>query len=228
MLPSSATPDGPRSNNLRRYGPIAAIVVVIAIIGIVVVSSGSDKKSTTAASSSSAALNPVSNTGAITFNDAKAAGRNDLTFPDSCDKSTGQVAIPTTYPPDCFANLPPVTDVNTQGVTNDTIVVDVYIPPDDDAILKAITAPIADNDTAAQKEATYSTYNDLYARFYQTYGRKVQFKFLHGSGTSIDAVAARADAVKAAEEDHAFAVLGCTGDHRRVDSRAQCTQRLVH
>jgi len=43
---------------------------------------------------------------------------------------------------------------------------------------------------------------------YQTYGRKVELKFLDASGTSDNGTAARADAVKAVEEMGAFAVWG--------------------
>src|SRR5581483_3315839 len=64
------------------------------------------------------------------------------------------------------------------------------------------------NDTADEAQATYEGYNALYQTFYQTYGRKVQLKFLRASGTSDDPVAARADAVKASEEMGAFAVWG--------------------
>jgi hypothetical protein len=48
----------------------------------------------------------------------------------------------------------------------------------------------------------------MFNEYYQTYGRKVNVKFLHGSGTSDDEVSARADAVKAVDELGAFAVWG--------------------
>ena len=212
MLPSSATPDGPRSSNLRRYGPLAAIVVVLLIIGVVVLASGGDDKkpaaTTGTGSGSSSSNGPASTTGAISFSQAKAQGRTDLTFPDGCDSSTGRVAIPTAYPAECFVDQPAVTDPNTRGVTNDTITVVVYIPPDQDPILDFITAAINNNDTGDQAAATYDGYNELFQRYYQTYGRKVQLKFLRASGQSNDAVAARADAVKATEELGAFAVWG--------------------
>src|SRR6476646_5167384 len=207
MLPSSADADGPRSSNLRRWGPLAIIVVILVIIGVVVVATrGDDKKNNNASASSSAG--PALSTGAISFNQAKAQGRTDLTFPSTCDTSTGNVAIPTSYPAECFANQPAQTDPNTKGVTNDSVTVVVYIAPDADPILDFITAAVHNNDTGDQVEATYQGFNDLYQQFYQTYGRKVNLKFLRGSGTSDDAVAARVDAVKATEEMGAFAVWG--------------------
>jgi hypothetical protein len=47
----------------------------------------------------------------------------------------------------------------------------------------------------------------MFQKYLQTYGRKVQLKFLHGSGPSESEVAARADAQKAISEG-AFAVWG--------------------
>jgi Periplasmic binding protein len=206
MLPSSSESEGPRSSNLRRWGPLAIIVVILLIIGGVVLATRSSNDNNKNSSATASAGPPLS-TGAISFSQAKQQGRTDLTFPN-CDTSTGNVAIPTNYPAPCFANQPAQTDPNTQGVTNDSINVDVYIPPDQDAILDYITAAIQNNDTGDQVEATYTGYNALYQAMYQTYGRKVNIKFLRASGQSSDAVAARADAVKAAETDHAFAVWG--------------------
>jgi hypothetical protein len=184
---------------------LAVIVVLLLIIGgVVLATRGNDDKK----SSSSASAGPALSTGAISFSQAKAQGRTDLTFPQGCDKSTGQVAIPTNYPAECFANQPAQTDPGTKGVTNDAINVVVYIAPDQDAVLDYITAAIHNEDTGDESVATYNGYNALYQAFYQTYGRKVNLKFLRASGESSDAVAARADAVKAAEEDNAFAVWG--------------------
>jgi hypothetical protein len=206
MLPSSSDAEGPRSSNLRRWGPLAIIVVILLIIGGVVLATRSDSKKSS--SNATASAGPLLSTGAITYNQAKQQGRTDLTFPSTCDTSTGQVAIPTNYPVDCFANQPAQTDPNTPGVTNDAITVVVYIAPDQDPVLNFITAAIANNETGDEAVATYEGYNALYQAFYQTYGRKVQLKFLRASGQSTDAVAARADAVKAATEMGAFAVWG--------------------
>jgi len=207
MLPSSSDADGPRSsNNLRRWGPLAIIVVILLIVGGVVLATrgGNDDNKPSASASSSSALS----TGAISFNQAKQEGRTDLTFPKTCDTSTGQVAIPTNYPTDCFADQPAQTDPNTKGVTDDSINVVVYLAPDQDPVIDYITAAIQNNDTSDQVQQTYEGYNALYQAMYQTYGRKVNLKFLRASGESTDAVAARADAVKAAEELDAFAVWG--------------------
>src|SRR5439155_16434294 len=51
-------------------------------------------------------------------------------------------------------------------------------------------------------------YTEMFQKYFQTYGRQVQLKFLHGSGSSDSEVAARADATKAVDELGAFAVWG--------------------
>lgn len=210
MLPSSATSEGTRSSNFRRYGPLATIVVVLLIIAVVVFATRSDDKkpAATTGSGSSSSGSPASTTGAISFSQAKAQGRTDLTFPEGCDQTTGHVAIPVASPQECYANQPAVTPPGTKGVTDDAVTVVVYIAPDQDAVLDFITSAINNNDTGDQAAATYDGYNELFQRYYQTYGRKVQLKFLRASGQSNDAVAARADAVKATEELGAFAVWG--------------------
>src|SRR3954447_26264632 len=209
MQPSSAT-DGPdRGSSLRRWGPIIGIVVVIAIIAVVViVASGGDDKKTTATSSGSTSSGGAATlpAGAIPF--SQKGSRTDLTFSDKCDQSTGHLAMPYFFTPECFANVADNGGATAKGVTADTITVVVYLAPDTDPILDFITAPIHNDDTADQIQATYQGYTDMFNEYYQTYGRKVNLKFLHGSGTSDDEVSARADAVKAVDELGAFAVWG--------------------
>jgi hypothetical protein len=56
--------------------------------------------------------------------------------------------------------------------------------------------------------ATYEGYTELFQATYQTYGRRVELEFLNGSGDATNEEAARADAIRAAEEMGAFAVWG--------------------
>ena len=227
MQPSSSGDTPTKSGNpWRRYGPLIAIVAVIAIIaGILIFASGDDDNgnatATTAAASAgttggagssvaagTTAAGAASGTGAITFNQAKEEGRTDLTFGDSCDTTTGRLKIPDFYAPECYADAADNGGATATGVTADSITVVVYLSPDSDPILDFITAAISNDDTAAQAQQTYQDYTDMMNALYQTYGRKVVLKFLNGSGTSENATAARADAVKAVEELGAFAVWG--------------------
>ncbi len=109
---------------------------------------------------------------------AKAAGRTDLTFSDSCDTSTGRLKIPDFYAPECYANVDDNGGATATGVTADSITVVVYIAPDTDPVLDFITAAISNDDTGAQAKQTYQDYTDMINALYQTYGRKVELKFL--------------------------------------------------
>ncbi len=207
MQPSSDH-DGPTSRDgtsLRRWGPIVGIVAVIALIGAVVALSGGNdnqaKPTTTTAGGAG------SGTGAISFSQAKAKALK-VTFADTCDPSTGRLAMPYYFAPECYATAAGNGGATAPGVTGDEIKVVVYIAQETDAVLDFITAPIANDDTGAQAEQTYQGFTDMFNAYMQTYGRTVKLEFLHASGQSTDEVAARADAVKAMEEMGAFAVWG--------------------
>src|SRR4051794_16045172 len=125
MMPSSDTPSGSRSSNLRRYGPLGVIVVVALVVAIVVIASrGDDKKptattgSSSSSSSSSGGGGTASKTGAISFSQAKAQNRSDLSFPASCDQTTGHAAVPILLAQECYADQPAATDPGTRGVTD--------------------------------------------------------------------------------------------------------------
>src|SRR5436190_2047993 len=109
MMPSSPGPDEQRSS-LRRWGPLAVIVVIVVIVGIVVVASrGGDDDKNTAAASASNGTSSASGTDAISWSEAKQQGRTDVTFPKTCDTSTGNVAIPNAFAQECFADQKAVT-----------------------------------------------------------------------------------------------------------------------
>ena len=58
----------------------------------------------------------------------------------------------------------------------------------------------------ATAKETYQGYIDLFAKYYEMYGRKIDLQFFDGTGGPMDEVAARADA-KAIADMHPFAVL---------------------
>jgi hypothetical protein len=206
MQPSSDTPEtGGRA--LRRYGPAIAIVAVIAVIAAVVALSGGDDSADKVVGGSSPSSSGGGVDEAISFSEAKAKDL-DVTFKDTCDEETGQVAMPFFFTPECFANVDDNGGATAPGVTADKIVVVAYVPPDSDPVLDYITSAINNDDTSAESAATVQGYVDMFNRLFQTYGRTVELKILNGSGASENEVAARADAVKAVEEMGAFAVIG--------------------
>src|SRR5438874_2628722 len=192
MEPSTDRPDGGRSRQLRRYGPLVAIVVIAAVVGAVVLltSGGDNKKQTVAGGEGNAP------TGAISFSQAKKKGL-DVEFSKWCDKSTGRIAMPYFFRPECYANVKDNGGATAQGVTKDAIKVVVYLGEEHDPIIDFITAAIKNNDTTEQVKETYLGYDAIFGSLYQTYGRKVQIEFVQGTGTIVDEVAARADAQRA-------------------------------
>lgn len=133
----------------------------------------------------------------------------DVAWGDNCDPETGRLAVRDFFAPECYAPFEGDNGGDTaQGVTADSIKVVYYLGPDDDPIINYITAAIANDDTNADSEATLSTMRDYYEQFYELYGRTVDLEFFVGTGGASDEVAARADAVRIAEEIQPFAVLG--------------------
>jgi hypothetical protein len=210
MQPSSDQPVSNRNRQLKRWGPLIAIAVVVVIVVVIVAvaGGGSDKNDETTGGSSTTTPSggPA---GALTYAQAKADGTVDQhTFPH-CDKSTGNVAMPYFFASPCYADVKDNGGSTApQGITKDTITIGVYVAQESDAVLDYITSAINNNDTNAQIKATYQGYTDMFNSLYQTYGRKVVLKFIDASGGSQDEVAARADAVKAADDLKVFAVWG--------------------
>lgn len=209
MQPSSDTPEGGMSRQLRRYGPLAAIVVVIAVVAAVVAFTGGDDDGgddqTAASTTTGGQVAPPE--GAITFSQAREQNL-DVTFGPSCDQETGRIAMPYYFRSECYADVAENGGATSDGVTGDTIKVVIYLAQEDDLILKFITGPLQIDDTNAESEATYRGFAAMYEQLYQLYGRRVEFEVLRASGLVNDEVAARADAVTAAEDMGAFAVWG--------------------
>lgn len=215
MQPSSdssgSSGDNGGGSALKRFGPVAAIVAVIAIVvGVVVFSSGDDSTDepdeTTQSTDGTDAPATAGAPGAITYDQAQEEGL-DVTFMDTCDTETGNVAIPFFNPPDCYANVDDNGGATSPGVTADTISVVYWNAPDVDPTLDFVTAPIANDDTAEEIRDTVLDYVDMFNEFYQLYGRQVEVHVIQG-GTSEDSVTARATAKQAIEEFAPFAAFG--------------------
>lgn len=138
------------------------------------------------------------------------ASLDPLAAPD-CDPATGRIMVPSVYAPNCVALWPETEDnggATHHGVTAEEIVVAVYVgqvvaPPQ--GPLDALrSAELTDDEVAENRAGVVSTHQDLF----ETYGRRVRVEVLEATGTNSDAASARADAVRAAEEIGAFAVIG--------------------
>ena len=220
MQPASDAPSGGCGSSMRRWGPIAAIVVVLAIIiGVVAVGGGDDDDDDTEATASGSGSEAAEETEVTTadgdvtyplsFRDAEEAGLDGLEWGERCDTERGQLAIPSYYAAECF--LPFEGDnggATHRGVTADAVNVVVYIAPDADPVLDYITDAINNDDTGDDVADTIAKHTEMLNTYYEMYGRRMNVEFYRSTGTSTDAAAARADAVKIDEEMDPFIVIG--------------------
>ena len=233
MQPASASgASGGGGRSLKKWGPIAGVVAVVAIgAGVMVATGGDDEESsdttvatapdTTAPMGGDTTVPGTDTTvpttgGDLTINyplsyaDAVDQGIADqIDWGDTCDTSTGRLAVPDYFAPECFAF---VGDDNggatSTGVTAEEITVVYYEAAEGDPVISYITDAIAVDDTNQDQFDTMAGFVDYYETYYQLYGRKVNLVTFEGTGSSSDAVAARADAAAIAEEHKPFAVLG--------------------
>ncbi len=191
---------------LRRWGPIAlvtAVVLAMAAVGFVSGRSG-DGDGVATPTSVAPAARPD---GAVSWSMAEDQGLQ-VTFPDSCDTDTGMVAIPFLFRAECFADTDDNGGATAPGVTGDEIKVVAGLPAEDDPVRALLLQRIGFDATNAELREFYSRFAEVFQSTYQTYGRRVVLDFVEASGSILDNTAARADAVRAAEDLGAFAVLG--------------------
>lgn len=193
----------PRSNTLRRYGPVIAIVAVIAVVAVVAIVMRDDGGSTDTAGTTTSLVDVESLP--ITYEEAQAQDL-DLDFGDQCDTGRGTVMIPVTFAPPC---VPVFTGDNggatAKGVTGDTIKIAYYVAPSGTDAAAALQGLVDDPELVRQ---TRENYVAMMNEVFETYGRKVEVVFVDASGQGTDDVAAKNDAVRIAEEIGAFAVIG--------------------
>jgi len=145
----------------------------------------------------------------LTFSQAKTKGISNVDWGKRCDPTTGKIAVPDFFAPECYA---PFTGDNggatADGVTNDTITIAVYQGIPNDPIISYITDAIKVTDTNAQQAETLTNMVNYFQTYYETYGRKVKLVFVEGTGGAADETAARADAVHIAKDIKPFMVWG--------------------
>jgi hypothetical protein len=195
-----------RSSALRRWGPVAAVVALIAVVAGVAFLGGGDGDDDSRGTTTTEG--PVDRPeGAISWSMAQDQGL-DVEFPDTCDTETGTVAIPFFFRSECFAGVEDNGGATARGVTGDSIKVVAWIPAEDDPVRSLLLNRIGFDATNADIREAYEGFAEIFQRYYQTYGRRVELDFIEASGSILDSTAARADAVRVAEEMGAFAVLG--------------------
>jgi hypothetical protein len=197
---------GPQGGALRRWGPIALVVALIAgvaVVGLVATGDDDDDEREEAAPEEQVERPE----GAISWSMAEEQDL-DVTFPDTCDTDDGMVAIPFFFRSECFADVDDNGGATAPGITGDSIKVVAWIPSEDDPVRSLLLQRVGFDATNAELRETYQGFVDVFNRYYQTYGRQVELDFLEASGSILDNTAARADAVRVAEDMGAFAVFG--------------------
>lgn len=189
---------------LRRYAPALTVAVIVAAIIATVAVSGGSSRHRKSASPTLAGPAPVI---------LDAANRTSVDWGPNCDPKTGRVRIPTLYAAPCVKPYAPAQGnggATAPGVTSNAINVVLYIAANDPTsqVIQGVLAGAGANDTTAQSTRTAQDFVDLFARYYETYGRRIHLEFLNASGGFNDDAAARADAIRAATDLKAFAVVG--------------------
>jgi hypothetical protein len=198
----------PRSSAWARYWPVLAVVAVVAAaLGVGAALGGSDGDGGDGQGGGGGGpVRPGDDPPAL----AAFPGEDPLDAPD-CDPATGRLAIPTLYAPDCLPLWEEGRDNGGEtyaGVSEDEIVVAFYDGQDDptaQAIADDVTGgDTTDEETAANRLLVLEAYQALY----ETYGRTVRLEVVDASGANDDDAAARADAIRVADDVGAFAVIG--------------------
>jgi hypothetical protein len=204
------TPDGgrpwPRVGRVRRLGPALLIVVALVAAGVVATTRAHTVNAGTGSSSPSSSNLADNAALPVTYAMAKKAGRTShYRWPAGCDFSTGRLKVPTVYAPPCVAVQPGANGGATgPGVTATTITVAYYVAPQGD-LASAIEGAAG---TPATNIETAQNYVAMFNRIVPLDGRKVVLVPYDATGVSTDAVAARADAIRVAQQIHAFASIG--------------------
>ncbi|HET6948774.1 MAG TPA: hypothetical protein VFI47_00260 [Acidimicrobiales bacterium] len=185
-----------------RYWPVLAVVVVVAAaLGVGALVGGEEEEEEAAGGSTSDGIPAL----------AAFPDEDPLDAPD-CDRETGRLAIPSVYAPQCVPVWPEDRDnggATAPGVTEDEIVVAVYLA-EASATATAITDEIAgdaaptDEENSQYRQQIVDAYDDLY----ETYGREVRIVEVEATGGAADDAAARADAIRIADDIGAFAAIG--------------------
>ena len=197
----------PRVSRFRIALPVVLIVAALVAAGSV--ATVHESNSTTPATAPSTSPTTPSSV-PITYATAAKEGRtSSYNWGPECDHHTGRLKIPTVYSPPCV----PVTSgsnggATSAGVTGTTINI-VYYQPQPGGLASTISSAAG---TPAQALATVEAYVAMFNKIYELYGRHINLIPIVASGADTDPVAAHADAVTVAEQDHAFASIGGPGE----------------
>lgn len=196
----------PKVSRLRVLGPVALIVAAVVAAGAIATVNESNTSSPTSSSSTATTAPSAHSTVPITYAAAAKEGKTgSYNWGPECDHHTGRLKMPSVYSPPC---VPVATGSNggstSSGVTSTSINL-VYYQAQPGGLTSAVSSAAGTN---AQAFATVQSYVDMFNKVYEAYGRHVNLIDFTATGSDSDPVAAHADAVTVAQQDHAFASIG--------------------
>jgi hypothetical protein len=202
--PGGPTRPWPRIGLRRRSGPV--LLIVVSLIGFGILSTVHPGDTSIATDRTRTGAPPATVTVPPTYAVAEHEGRTaDYNWGPQCDPKTGRIKMPTAYAPPCV----PVFSGNNGGSTwsgvSETSINVVYYQPPPGGLSAAIQGATG---TPATNLATARAYVDMLNHTFEMYGRKVNLIDYNASGPGTDTVAAHADAVRVAQDLHAFASIG--------------------
>ncbi|HSZ36241.1 MAG TPA: ABC transporter substrate-binding protein, partial [Acidimicrobiales bacterium] len=198
----------PRVSRVRMAVPV--ILIVGALIAAGIVATVNESNTPTTATAPSTTTPTSSSSVPITYATAAKEGTtSSYDWGPQCDHHTGRLKMPTVYSPPCVP-VPAGSNggATSSGVTATTINL-VYYYPQPGGLASTISSAAG---TPAQALATVEAYVAMLNKIYVLYGRHVNLIPFEASGADTDPVAAHADAVTVAEQDHAFASIGGPGE----------------
>jgi len=205
--PRPAERPWPRVSRLRIAGPVVLIVAALVAAGTIATVHESGNSTTTATTSSTGGAQPAARTTVpLTYAAAAKLGKSaDYDWGPRCDHKTGRLTMPSVYAPPC---VPVVHGANggatSSGVTGDSVNL-VYYQAQPGGLTSVIQGAAG---TPAQALATVEDYVAMFNHVYEMYGRHIDLIVFNATGSASDPVAAHADAVTVAQQDHAFASIG--------------------
>lgn len=201
----------PRVSRIRIALPVVLIVAALVAAGIVATVNESNTSTTTTVPGTAAGAGGASTSSVpITYATAAKEGKtSSYKWGSECDHHTGRLKMPTVYSPPCVpVPTGPNGGATSSGVTATTINL-VYYYPQPGGLASTISSAAG---TPAQSLATVEAYVAMLNKIYVMYGRHVNLIPFEASGADTDPVAAHADAVTVAQQDHAFASIGGPGE----------------
>ena len=197
----------PRVGRLRVAGPVVLIVAALVAAGVsATVHETNSTSSTPTTGGNGSGGQTTHSTVPLTYAAAAKLGKTAAyDWGPQCDHKTGRLKMPSVYAPPCVPTSSGSNGGTTSPGVTATSVNLVYYQAQPGGLASAISAAAG---TPAQALATVQAYVAMFNHVYEMYGRHINLIVFNATGAASDPVAAHADAVSVAQQDHTFASIG--------------------